>query len=256
MRRPRYSSSEDEESAEEAKVITLRTRRPVAGAAPARQTRQGEEDEEEPNYGGWVKTAPSKQDQINARPDEIQEKLLNFERIPPEKYKDIEPGTFIRYVRYDRDNMPKLRLGGCMIRNGYPDYWVLKAGGRGRRPITWSVPLKGNPEKGIPSNEYYMKRGILHSRDDRTRYGLEVYEALKSGRYMLIESDRLQALTGELLPGKAEPRQRRPQQGRSRFVLEEAEEEGTSEEEVREPRIRARFRDERQSSSEDGGGWY
>ena len=245
---PQHQESSDEED----RIITIRPRGGRGGRGNKRQqprtdpvtpgTDEEVETGSEPaGYKGWVKTKPSKQDEINAHPEQIKQKLLQFERVPPEKYETVDTGTYIRYVRYDADQVPKLRLGGYLIKNGYPDYWILKAGSRGRRPITWSVPLKGNIEKGIPSNEYYTKRGILHNREDRTRYGLEVYDALKSGRYMLVETKTLEGLTGQLLPGRKSPTRRST--ARSRFELEDAE----SEEDPA-PRIRARFRDE---SSDD-----
>jgi hypothetical protein len=256
----------DSESSEEvAKVITIRSRAGGGGdqrrSRRRQQQRRGDDEEEEkPDYNGWKKTRPSKQDEINAHPEQIKEKLFDFERVPEEKYETVEEGTFIRYIRYDKNNRPQLRLGGYMIKNGYPDYWVLKAGSRGRRPITWSVPLKGDPEKGIPANEYYTKKGLLHNREDRTRYALEVYDALKSGRYMLIPTQTLETLTGEMVPGRPSPRQRRrPRKNTSRFELEDHSDELEDEEEYHVP-IRARFRDNsesdsRRTTSEDDG-WY
>jgi hypothetical protein len=247
-RRDRYPSlpppSPESDSSEEAeRVITIRSRgtvgRPQTQVQP--QTTSASD--------GWVKTRPSKQDEINAHPERIKEKLFDFERIPPEKYEKIEDGTYIRYIKYDKHNRPQLRLGGYLIKNGYPDYWVLKAGSKGRRPITWSVPLKGNPKEGIPANQYYSKKGLLHSREDRTRYGVEVYDALKSGRYMLVPTDVLEGLTGELLPGRSKTRRRRSPSRRIQM------EDPSSEEEER-VRIVARFRDDsdsRRTSSE--GGW-
>lgn len=240
MRTNYEPESSEESSSEQRKVITLRSRTTLPPPHNQQQRRQ------EGQYGGWSKDGPSVQDRLNENPELISERLLDFERIPQEKYKDIETGTFIRYLSYrNASTEPKLRLGGYLIKNGYPDYWVLKSGGRGRRATTWSVPLKGNPQKGIPANEYFMRRGILHTRDERMRYGAEVYDALKSGRYMLIETDRLEGLTNELLPGRPSSR-RRP---RRTFEMHNEEGEESSTEDM--PKLRARFHDERSTSSED-----
>jgi len=215
------------------KVITIR---------PRNNRRNNQSSRQDKAYGGWVKTKPSKQDQLN--PEQIKEKLFDYERISSDKYESMDTGTFIRYIRYDKNNRPRLRLGGYLIKNAAPDYWILKAGSKGRRPITWSVPLKGNTEKGIPANEYYVKKGILNNKDERMRYGLEVYEALKSGRYMLVPTDTLEMLTGQILPGRAEPKRKK----RSRYELEDHENDEETDDRERQ-HIKVRFQDE--SSSED-----
>ena len=228
------------ESNEEEKVITIRPRHTRGEGGRHRQQRYTSNGRK--SYKGWIKTAPSKQDEINTHPEQIKQKLLEYERIPPSKYDKIDTGTFIRYVRYDKNNRPQLRLGGYLIKNSAPDFWVLKADSRGRRLVTWSVPLKGNEKAG---NEYYMKRGILHSKEDRTRYGIEVYDALKSGRYMLVPTETLEAMTGQLLPGRAQPR--RAAKTRARFELEDSSNSIDEEEHIR---IRARFRDDNDTKNE------
>ena len=219
------SFSSDVETDDEDKIITFRTR-----GNPKIDNKSG--------YRGWVKTAESKQDRISANPEQVREKLTDFVLISVEEYPLVDTGTFIRYIRYSEKNEPKLRLGGYLIKNGAPEFWVLKSGGKGRKPVTWSVPLKGTAER--TASEYYCKKGIIHSKDERTRYGGEVYEALKSGRYMLVETDTLEGLLGQALPGKGSPKKKH------RTVrLEGKDNEGDSSAEERQgPRIKVRFRND------------
>lgn len=243
----KHTSHAPDDDEELLKVITIRARGIQQRRDDAKRgNNDGKRGNNDSNDSKWKKTEPSKQDLINAEPDMMKQKLLEFERISAAKYAEIDIGTFIRYIRYDKDSVPQLRLGGYLIKNSAPDYWVLKSGGRGRRPVTWSVPLRGSSSPvnpAIPANEYYMKRGVFNSRDERTRYGVEVYEALESGKMMLIETGKLEALTGQLLPGRAEQRRKRA----TKFQLQETEEsEEEDEVEVKppQPRIRARFRDD------------
>ena len=230
-------STEEEEEEEDIDIIRIPVRHHPTNGGAARQQRGGK-------YGdGWVKEKPSKQDRISADPILLREELREYQLIKPEEYQRITPGTFVRYIRYDTQNNPKLRLGGYLIKNGYPDYWVLRSG-RGQKRVSWSVPLKGDVTRGRLANQYYRKQGVMP--DEKTKYGVEVFEALASGRYMLVPTEVLEELTGDdTLP---RPRARRPQ--RQRRIVLEGESESESEER-RQPKLRARFRDESISSDDD-----
>ena len=73
-----FDSSTDDDD----KVIVIRPRN-QRGQPP----RQGQSRQD---YGGWVKTKPSKQDQLNAHPEQIKEKLFDYERISSEKYATMD----------------------------------------------------------------------------------------------------------------------------------------------------------------------
>lgn len=167
---------EDDSSAE---VITLRIGAKT-GRKPARKRRSVKD--------GWVKTLPSKQDIISRDKDAIEDKLKDWERIPESEYADIDTGTFIRYLKHDpKTGKEMIRLGGYLIKNGAPDYWVLKSGKKGSRPITWSVPLKRHPRyPKVKPNKYFRKKGIIHHKEARFMYGAEVYHELMKGSCQLL----------------------------------------------------------------------
>lgn len=194
----------------------------------------------------WVKTKPSKQDRISADPVLVRHELRDYQLISPQEYTRITPGTYIRYIRYDQHNKPKLRLGGYLIKNGSPDYWVLRSG-RGKRRVSWSVPLKGDSLRGRLANQYYRKKGVFP--DEKVKYGTEVFEALASGRFMLIPTEVLEELTGDTLL-KAEPKTQRHR----RIILEGAtDSENEEDNEPTRQKIVARFRDD--SSDTDTEEW-
>ena len=215
------------------KVITVRTR----GGRNASRSHNNSDTNE---YQGWTKNEPSKQDKINQMSSKITEALENFERILPENYDKVEPGTFIRYIKYDeKSGKPQIRLGGYLIKNKAPTYWVLKTKTK-PRPITWSVQLKNL--KGTRPNEYFQKKGLL-PRDEKTRYALEVFDGLDSGQYKLIKTNMLETLVGEKL---SKPKKQTQQQ------IYKVDKNGggggggggeSSEEEVRIPQLKAQFLD-------------
>jgi hypothetical protein len=193
---------------------------------------------------GFVKTCASKQDDINSDPTQIQTLLADYEQILPNEYNKMENGTFIRYIKYDSKSKPQIRLGGFLIKNGAPDYWVLKAGSKGRRAITWSVPLTKTQGATQP-NVYYRKKGVLHGKEDKIRYGADVYECLESGRYTLIQTDVLENIVGHTVPGK-KPQQPKTSSIRSRKLKTELVDEDESDDDtpkIPHQKIKARFKE-------------
>ena len=190
---------------------------------------------------GFVKTCASKQDDINSDPNQIQTLLADYEQILPSEYSKMENGTFIRYMKYDNKSKPQIRLGGYLIKNGAPAYWVLKAGSKGRRAITWSVPLT-KPQGATLPNVYYRKKGVLHGKEDKIRYGADVYECLESGRYTLIQTDVLENIVGHTVPGKKIPQ---PAKGARKLRTELVDEDNESDNDTQKQhqKIKARFKE-------------
>lgn len=158
----------------------------------------------------WQKTQPSKQDLINKDINQIKNKLSDYQLIPQHKYESIEIGTYIRYVRFV-GNKPEIRLGGILIKNGYPNYWVLKNAKKGSS-IKWSVQLK--PKRNQFPNKYFAKKDSLNSREEKTKFGREVYDALKNGKYMLVPTKTLELLTSQVL-------EQNTRQTHAQYILEE-----------------------------------
>lgn len=179
---------------------------------------------------GYVKTGKSKQDLANEKPETINAMLHNYKKIPPEKWSKIRSGTFIRYVGYDKDNTPRLRYGGLVAKNGHPVYLVLRSGKRGRKNVSWSVQLA---PKGKRPPDLYMKANRIHTLDEKLRHGVEVYHALNSGKYMLIETETLEHLTGEILT----PAKKR----RRRIKAEAVDDDAEAKTDTTRQKIKARF---------------
>ena len=193
---------------EDDEIITINARakgpRRPRGSTGPKQSRQTNGDDDT----DWVKTEKSKQDEINSDPELVQQKLEDFEQILPEEYVKMQTGTFIRYLTFDDQQKPQLRLGGYLIKNAAPEYWVLKCGGKGKRQVTWSVPLQPRPDR--PSNVYYRRKGVLHCKEDKIRYGAEMYECVASGRKILVDPNEIEKMSGAKVPGCDEPRKSRP----------------------------------------------
>lgn len=214
-----YSETEDESSENE--IITLKSKVNKA----------------------WVKNGRSKQDYINDNPEEIQKQLENFEQILPEEYPKMENGTFIRYITYAKDNRPQLRLGGFLIKNGAPDYWVLKTGKNNtKRYVSWSVPLTTPPGNKRP-NVYYRRKGVLYSKEEKIRFGASVFEALESGRYTMVETGKFEGILGHELPGRsAQPLASKTTTKHSkRFELVDDDNDSDDGSPVSVPKLKARF---------------
>lgn len=180
---------------EDDEIITINARakgpRRPRGSTGPKQSRQTNGDDDT----DWVKTEKSKQDEINSDPELVQQKLEDFEQILPEEYVKMQTGTFIRYLTFDDQQKPQLRLGGYLIKNAAPEYWVLKCGGKGKRQVTWSVPLQPRPDR--PSNVYYRRKGVLHCKEDKIRYGAEMYECVASGRKILVDPNEIEKMSGQ-----------------------------------------------------------
>jgi hypothetical protein len=138
----------------------------------------------------FQKTHPSLQDKISNDVKLFHAKIDNFEAIAEKDYADISLGTFIRYVTYDKDGHPKLRLGGFLVNNKAPQYWVLRSGSRGKKHITWSVNLQATPRNLM------LKRKGVPTKSEEDVHAREALEALSSGKYHLVPRSLLQELTG------------------------------------------------------------
>lgn len=69
------------------------------------------------------------------KPDEIRERLKNFERVADEDLKSIAPHTKIQYFDIS-DGSCRYRPGGSLLYNHAPKYIVLTNGGK-----SWSIQL-------------------------------------------------------------------------------------------------------------------
>lgn len=138
----------------------------------------------------YRKTHPSLQDRISEDVQLFESKIQNFDPIADKDYADISTGTFIRYVTYDKHQHPKLRLGGFLVNNCAPQYWVLRSGSRGKKHITWSVNLQAKP-----ANIFFKRKGVPTKTEEEV-HAREAYEALSSGKYHLIPRETLQQLMG------------------------------------------------------------
>ena len=129
---------------------------------------------------GWVKQGMSRQDQISHNREEFVKRFEGYVEIKPEEYSDIQPNTPIRYMKHN-PNAPfqyDYRSGGVLVRNGYPDYWVLKPyDGRGKN---WSVPLKGQ-------NKYFRKDDNEIKRAQARN--AKLYEKVEAGEIMIMDKD-------------------------------------------------------------------
>lgn len=148
----------------------------------------------------WTKHVPSKQDKINRDPSQIQENLVGFEQIAPAEYATVAPGTFIRYVSCLANNKQQLRLGGVLVRNSAPEYWVLKSGRNKTKSVTWSVALKPTA-KNPALNIFYRKKGMMCKDDNKQQLGAELFSLLESRKFFLVSAEKLQSMTGAPVPG-------------------------------------------------------
>jgi hypothetical protein len=127
-------------------------------------------------------------------------KLHNFERIDEKAYSDIDTGTYIRYITFDKPTDPrrpgamKLRLGGVLVVNRAPDYWVLRSGSKGKSHITWSVPLKCDPKKSPQPNVYFKRKG-MPLKSEKQQHSGEALTILTSGKYKLVPIETINECT-------------------------------------------------------------
>ena len=132
------------------------------------------------NFNGWVKTEPSKQDEISQDAKEFGSRFQGYIEIPPEAYATIQPDTWIRYMKYNPDSKfgYDYRSGGKVVRNKFPDFWALKpTHGNGKQ---WCVPLKGK-------NRYFRK-DMTQIKNVNAR-NAKLYDAVQAGTYMLLSKE-------------------------------------------------------------------
>ena len=70
----------------------------------------------------YIRPIVTEQDKISMDTDVIYNKVKGFIKLPKENYGDVPYGVWIKYVSYEG----KYRNGGILIKNGAPDYFVLK----------------------------------------------------------------------------------------------------------------------------------
>ena len=85
----------------------------------------------------YIRPIVTEQDKISMDTDVIYNKVKGFIKLPKENYGDVPYGVWIKYVSYEG----KYRNGGILIKNGAPDYFVLK---NISKKITWIFNLKKN----------------------------------------------------------------------------------------------------------------
>ena len=118
-----------------------------------------ETDTDTESVEGYQRPEITKQDLISASPELLQKHLKNYVEIHPDNYEDISPGTMIRYILRKEK---KFRLGGSLIKNAAPEYFVLK---NPFNDVIWSVNLsncvifmkdkKNSRQKMIEKNNLY-----------------------------------------------------------------------------------------------------
>ena len=79
----------------------------------------------------------TEQDLISSDNQLIKEKLKDYIQVDPKFNKDIPCGTWIKYVTHNG----LYRTGGVLVKNGSPDYLVLR---NNYKKLSWSVDLKKN----------------------------------------------------------------------------------------------------------------
>jgi len=140
-------------------------------------------------YNGWVKTEPSKQDEISTDAKEFGKRFEGYIEIKPEEYATIQPDTWIRYMKHNPNSKYGFdyRSGGKVVKNKFPEFWILKPTyGNGK---SWCVPLKGE-------NRYFRRNmdevKNIYSQKQR------LYNAVKDGDLMLMSKEEFKALKAKL----------------------------------------------------------
>ena len=75
------------------------------------------------------------QEKLNDFPEVLKMHLENYVLIDPKYYKDIQPGSSIRYITDEG----KFRFGGKVLVNGYPEFLVLH---NYKYTSKWSINLE------------------------------------------------------------------------------------------------------------------
>lgn len=163
-------------------------------------TKDAKDEQRKKNWqpaDGWVKQGKSRQDQISQDEHEFTKRFEGYVEIKPQEYSDIQPGTAIRYMKHNPSAPFQFdyRAGGLLVRNGYPDYWVLKPyDGRGKN---WSVPLKGQSRyfrKDSGRKDSGRKDSALKDSDDGEQQRVKarnakLYEKVEAGELLIIDKD-------------------------------------------------------------------
>ena len=101
----------------------------------------------------YKKEKITKQDKISNNLEQIKKKLDGYEEIPDESLILIPTGIWIKYISDEN----KYRHGGMLIKNSYPQYFVLKNPTLNK---TWCVDLK--------KNTIYVNSSVIEKEDDVT----------------------------------------------------------------------------------------
>ena len=85
----------------------------------------------------YVRPEVTKQDIISSNKEDIKKKLEDWILVPEDYTYRLDCGLWIKYI----NKTGKFRNGGVLIKNGSPEYLVLK---NPIKNISWSVNLKEN----------------------------------------------------------------------------------------------------------------
>jgi hypothetical protein len=140
-------------------------------------------------FNGWVKTEPSRQDEISEDAKEFGKRFEGYIEIKPEEYATIQPDTWIRYMKHNPDSKYgyDYRSGGKVVKNKFPDYWILKPTfGNGKN---WFVQLQSK-------NRYFRKVPIDYKSVNKRNANL--YDAVQTGTYMLMTKQEYEDIQAKL----------------------------------------------------------
>ncbi len=85
----------------------------------------------------YIRPEITKQDLISSNKDLMREKLKDWVLVPEDYTYRLDAGLRVRYI----SNKGEYRSGGILIKNGSPEYFVLK---NPFKKLTWSVNLREN----------------------------------------------------------------------------------------------------------------
>lgn len=140
--------------------------------------------------GEWIKTEPTKQDEISANVEEFKKRFEGYVEITPDLYATIQPDNLIRYMKYNPNSRLgyDYRSGGIVVKNKYPDYWILKPSfGHGGK--SWCVPLQSR-------NRYFRKdpKAIKSTHVQKQN----LYQAVKDGKMVLMSREEFDEIQSKL----------------------------------------------------------
>ena len=124
-------------------------------------------------YGRNINTSneTTQQDIISNDCNLIKQHLENYIQIKGKKLKDINLGTWIKYIT----NTGKFRTGGVLTVNSFPEYMVLKNPTLNK---SWSVNLK--------TNNIYIKENLSDKKEEEREKNV-LYKLYKQGLLEIIE---------------------------------------------------------------------